>query len=517
MLLQRILDTPHLAQAVRRLQPELLHRVIQRVGLEDAAALVALATPEQLSRVFDLDLWRTAQPGRDEHFDAARFGTWLQVLLDGGAELAAAKLAAMTPDLVVAGLAQHVRVFDAGTVAEYMTLDGTLAGGRAAGDARSCEIAGYCVVARREDAWDAITEVLIALETAHADQFHRLMTGCRAQSNSTPEESGMHDLLEDREQAMFDVAFEREQRREQQGYVTPAQAHAFLEMARRPSAPGTTLPNPIARAYFRALEAQAAADASPARAALTGRAGDVAALVDVLVDAEILPSPSRALPAGSPADVPRLSRIEGALRVLIERDPDLYAARHQALGYLANTLMSGCSVQARPFTPQEASDAAVAVCNLGLENWPAAVPDDVLVTHDLIAVFQIGWGVLHERVSLTTARRLIETLSQVRTRDRHVQLALHGLKAALMRHTEAGTPWRARGALEVIAALDVPAWAVLGGLLGECPVIHDAIEASRGAKVLAVSPTDFTFISGNDQIETIAPFLSSLADVFFPA
>ena len=65
-LLDRILDTPHLAQVVPRLQPELLHRVIQTCGLEDCGELVALATPEQLARIFDLDLWRAAQarPGR---------------------------------------------------------------------------------------------------------------------------------------------------------------------------------------------------------------------------------------------------------------------------------------------------------------------------------------------------------------------------------------------------------------------------------------------------------------------
>src|SRR5262245_9090557 len=34
-LLERILDTPHLEHAVPRLQPELLHRVIQSCGLED--------------------------------------------------------------------------------------------------------------------------------------------------------------------------------------------------------------------------------------------------------------------------------------------------------------------------------------------------------------------------------------------------------------------------------------------------------------------------------------------------
>src|SRR5262249_41684610 len=91
--LQRLLPPlpppPPLAQAGPRLPAELLHRVIQHHGLEDCAELVALATPEQLTRVFDLDLWQPPQPGLDEQFDAARFGVWLQVLLENGAEVAA--------------------------------------------------------------------------------------------------------------------------------------------------------------------------------------------------------------------------------------------------------------------------------------------------------------------------------------------------------------------------------------------------------------------------------------------
>ena len=46
--LDRILDIPPLEQVVPRLQPDLLHRVIQICGLEDCGELVALATPEQL-------------------------------------------------------------------------------------------------------------------------------------------------------------------------------------------------------------------------------------------------------------------------------------------------------------------------------------------------------------------------------------------------------------------------------------------------------------------------------------
>src|ERR1051325_12198216 len=109
-LLDRILNTPRLEQVVPRLQPDLLHRVIQNCGLEDCAELVALATPEQLSRIFDLDLWRAARPGLDEQFDADRFGVWIEVLLEAGATIAAQKLAGVDVDLVSAGLRQHARV-----------------------------------------------------------------------------------------------------------------------------------------------------------------------------------------------------------------------------------------------------------------------------------------------------------------------------------------------------------------------------------------------------------------------
>ena len=84
-LLDRILDTPHLAHAVPRLPAEVLHRVIQSCGLEDCGELVALATPGQLAAVFDLDLWRHAQPGLDEQFGRRRFGVWLEALMESGA------------------------------------------------------------------------------------------------------------------------------------------------------------------------------------------------------------------------------------------------------------------------------------------------------------------------------------------------------------------------------------------------------------------------------------------------
>src|SRR5215468_8769034 len=102
-VLHRILDTPCLEHVVPQLQPDLLHRVIQTCGLEDCGELVVLATPEQLTRIFDLDLWRSAQPGMDEQFDADRFGVWLEVLAEVGPSIAAQKIAEMDADIVIVG------------------------------------------------------------------------------------------------------------------------------------------------------------------------------------------------------------------------------------------------------------------------------------------------------------------------------------------------------------------------------------------------------------------------------
>ena len=149
----------------------------------------------------------------------------------------------------------------------------------------------------------------------------------------------------------------------------------------------------------------------------------VAAVVDVLLEAGILPQPPRALLGGPQGDAPRLARIQAHMQFARDRDHAAYSMRSQELAYLANTIVAGCSIQARPFTAQEASDAAVAICNLGLENWPPhwlpakarrglrgagpTLPDDFLVGHDLVSVFQVGWTVLHDDVCMYAAEQLI--------------------------------------------------------------------------------------------------------------
>ena len=111
-LLSRLLDSPHLAQLVQHLDPKVLGALVRHCGLEDCGEIVALATTEQLTRIFDDDLWRSDTPGTEEELDADRFGVWLEVLAEVGVDVAARKLVDLDFDLVTAALSRHLLVLD---------------------------------------------------------------------------------------------------------------------------------------------------------------------------------------------------------------------------------------------------------------------------------------------------------------------------------------------------------------------------------------------------------------------
>jgi len=217
----------------------------------------------------------------------------------------------------------------------------------------------------------------------------------------------------------------------------------------------------------------------------------------VLREAGVLTEQPRALVASADGESARLALI----RTYIESD----AASTAELAYLANTIIAGCSIQGRPFTTREASDAAAAICNLGLENWPEHWRD-----RDLVTAFQVGWTVLHRDVCLFVAERLIDIAGDISCRDRDIQLRLHVLRRALRQHVRDRAPWRARHALDVIVMLDAPAWAALLALIDECPVIHAAIGASRQS-CRAINAQDFEFISENSQIAVVREYVDSLS------
>ena len=152
--LARLLDTPFLARVVPHLAPETLHQLIQYRGLDACGELVTSATPAQLTSLLDLDLWRHAQPGRDEQFDVDRFGEWLEVLVDTGDSVAARTVAALDKHLVIVGLSRYLRVFDPGTFEPTESSDdepvdrNEMMNSETSGDVLECKVGGYLVRAR---------------------------------------------------------------------------------------------------------------------------------------------------------------------------------------------------------------------------------------------------------------------------------------------------------------------------------------------------------------------------------
>jgi hypothetical protein len=195
-------------------------------------------------------------------------------------------------------------------------------------------------------------------------------------------------------------------------------------------------------------------------------------------------------------------------------------------------LLAGASVQSRPFTPQQASDAAASICNLGLECWPArwpgatsqdssplrvldpaGPPDPFLVAHDLVAAFEVGWSVLYQDVSLFVADQLVSTLAGLQCADADIRRDLLALRRTLKTQRKAGTPWLARNAAEVLAMLDMTAWIGVLGLLDECPIVPAALTAVLERRTTSVSPTAFEFISTTAQIGDVRLFMRMLPSV----
>jgi hypothetical protein len=472
------------------------------------------------------------------------------VLADTGHAVAARTVAALDPHLVVVGLSRYLRVFDPGTFEPVAQSDDEpierhdLMNSETGRNVLECEVGGYLVRARRTDAWDAIVTLLVALEVEHNDCFHDVMRGCRRLSHSRAEVDGLDDLLAAPAQHLHDESIERERRRSRRGHTTPAEARAFLQMARQPQ----PLANPIATAFFRAADDDA--DSSPdatsagvsdsqptsdAPAAAAGHGGHVSmsidAVIELLADADLMPEPPRALGGAADEDpraetLPLLRRLMDFVR---HHDETAYLKRTRELAFLANTLLAGCTVQSRPFTAREASDAAAHACNLGLEYWPtrwpsaassgesspsardsAVPPEAFLVDHDLVTAFEVGWSGLYQDVSLFVADRLISVLADLDGVDPDLRSELRALERRLAKARQAGTPWLARDAADVLATLDTTAWVGVLGLLDECPILPAALTAVLERRTTSVSPTAFDFIATRAQIGDVRLFTRAL-------
>jgi hypothetical protein len=362
-LLLRILERPGLIAAVRELPAPVLGKLIERIGLEDAGELVALATTAQLERIFDDDLWRAERAGGDETFRPERFALWLRVMLDAGEALLVQRLCELPQELLALAVHRLALVLDMDVLAEQLGPGDEEAEALALALERSVveEWEEFRVIARDPDAWDDVWGALLSLDRDHHDRLRAILEQCCAMSTEyISGQGGLFQVLTAAEMLDSDVAAARDDRRVAEGFVSPADARAFLALARRGGAGDAR--DPITRAYFRALEPKETPRQEARAAAKTDEpARQLAAL---LREAEVIaPPPAQPLPAltdGSTANPHLVAPLfEQAMTDLRQRDPALFSTRVRELGYLVNVWIAGGAHEGRRPRPVEALETVL--------------------------------------------------------------------------------------------------------------------------------------------------------------
>lgn len=392
-LLMRIFDRPELVSAVRELPAPVLGKLIDRIGLEDAGELVALASTAQLERMFDDDLWQAASAGEDETFRPDRFAFWLRVMHEGGEEFVVQRLCELPQDLLALAIHRLVLVVDTDELAEHFTgpSDEQDQLERALESSVCDEWEEFRVIARDSSAWDDVWTALLALDRDHHDRLRAILEQCCAMTTEFINGQGtLYEVLTSDEMLENDVAADREDRRAAEGFVSPADARSFLELARRREALEER--DPIARAYFRDVATAEAREAKqpevPNRgSALAPARSDVNRLVQLLEEAEVVTpadqQPLAALTEGaarsrrgaraskdkSDAKAKRTAPLfEDAMAALRDGDLQRFSERVEELGFLVNVLISGSERDGRRPRPMEAVETVLQTCEAGLRS-----------------------------------------------------------------------------------------------------------------------------------------------------
>lgn len=384
-MLRQWIERPDLPDAVRALAPEELAALVRRVGVEDAGEILPYASSAQLVAAFDEDLFRNDRPGEREAFDAGRFATWLEVLLEAGAERAASRVAELSESFVAHALSSLVLVLDHEALLARLAEDDDDArrADKALESSLCEEIDGYLLVARVHEGWDAVLALVLALDRDHRALLERLLDRCvRTHRRLAEDPDELCSALSEAESLEEDALAEREDRRAAQGYVEPRMARAFLASARRTDL-SPDARDPLTRAYFRELErphVRVAGAPSPAPGAL----------------ALAMPVPRRNGPVARGASA---VEVGSPLAALSASTPAELDARLEELAFLTNVLVAGAEGELGRLRPIDAARAALATAWLGARERArrtkhdpaevlAATPADVLFREGSCALVQ---------------------------------------------------------------------------------------------------------------------------------
>lgn len=374
-LLNHVLARPELVAAVRELPGAVLATLIERVGLEDAGEIVALASAEQLVQAFEQDLWRAERAGGDELFQLERFGLWLEVLAEAGDDFLAQRLSELPRDLLLLVLHQAVLVLDLDALAVKMA---ELGGEDAEWTEKALESGHYeeweefRLIVRAPEHWDVLWSALSALDRDHHELLRDLFERCAAlDTEFINGNGGLYEVLTSEELLENDLAAERADHRAAQGHVSPPDARAFLSLAQRGDVVETR--DAITHAYFRELAPAKAQSVAPrAVERLTRLVAEVqpasqarARATRALAPGKREKSNGKALAKVADTQHER-SLFERALAELQDEDRVTASQRLEELAYLANVWIAGGVHEGRRPRPIEALEFALVVCNRGL-------------------------------------------------------------------------------------------------------------------------------------------------------
>lgn len=407
-----LVEEPTLPALVPAWPSTVFARVLDRIGKEDALAVIELATDEQLRDVLDRDLWIAAHLDVEETFDVGRFVEWLEVLHEIGPRFAAEKLASMEEDFLAMALRHLVTVIDTDALASVTATfddDDAAALDDALTRARSEDIDRFQLIAHATEGADAVFGILVALDEVRHDLAETLLARLARISTSRLADGEFEDVLSDLESITEDVRGDRDDRRAAAGHVAPRVARQALELARAAVDP---LPrDAIATAHFRSLAPIVAAPppraltlpsprrgsapsapraSTRARPRLPDERSDEArrpSLVDIVIEEGLV---DRSMPSGTP------SALAAAMNGLRAIDAALADQRMEELAYAANVLSSGIRVDGAALSSEAVATLLTELVERAF-SLSAVPPIDALRTTPGDALFRVGWRAITRR------------------------------------------------------------------------------------------------------------------------
>jgi hypothetical protein len=464
--LRYIVDNPALPAVLGRLQPQTLVRLIDRVGLNDAAELMALVPAPRLLRALDEAVWKSPRPGLNPVFDSVEFVNWLQAWNEVGEAFVAERLAACNDEYLAMCLSS-VLLVDAGSSTGLDDDPSEIAVDSNAQDAGYTDspksdcyaIYGHILVRPLlEDDWEVVRAALDALWRHTPDRLLHVL-GTLASSES------MLSSAERRTSLNLDVAFARERHLERGGYVSPTGARAFLTSASRTTTQDLLMMSVYDNETHRLLAGMETHDTDQHpidHAPATDRANEQQQPPDDVNENEI-PAPSqdqiralsRMLESEAIVEPKRLESLQwnkheprkAVLTEMLNRlegeNSQAFLQRARELAYLATVLMAGSSLEGQSFTGGDARDAALATCNLGVEFIHSRQAESKLDREPgLIRLFLVGWQLLtalRNRVidAMKTSLADLETAQRPKTSlwlRNEAQIGIRDLQNAAERH-----------------------------------------------------------------------------------